>query len=319
MTDEDNDNEQIPRPVASMTPATPAQPPAASARAGAPPPDPMAFAFVQSLAAELSKGRIELPAFPDVVVRVRQVLADEFVSSKQVERVISVEPALAAKLMTTANSVAFNVAGPRILDLKTAITRIGLNMVRNVALAFAMQQMRNAPELAEFKEPLNELWNRSVQVAALSYVVARNHSPVNPDLALLAGLLHGVGRLYILTRSVDHRGLFADQPTYRRIVRDWHGPIAKAILENWDIGEAIVEAIGQYEDLRRQHIGPTDLGDVLTVANLLATFAEHPDDIELNMQGVKAFNRMGLDQEDAERILAATEEEVASLRGALGD
>jgi len=310
----DNDSNQT---LAPMT-AT-AQVPSPLANAGAPPPDPAAFAFVQSLAAELSKGRIELPAFPDVVVRVRQVLADEFVSSKQVERVISVEPALAAKLMTTANSVAFNVAGPRILDLKSAITRVGLNMVRNVALAFAMQQMRKAPALAGLKEPLNDLWNRSVQVAALSYVVARNHSPVNPDLALLAGLLHGVGRLYILTRLAEHRSLFTDQPTYRRIVRDWHAPIAKAILENWDIGEPIVEAIGQYEDLRRHHIGPTDLGDVLTVANLLATFAEHPDDIELNMQGMKAFNRMGLDQEDAERILAATEEEVASLRGALGD
>ncbi|MFM1885584.1 MAG: hypothetical protein RL026_741 [Pseudomonadota bacterium] len=287
--------------------------------AAAPHPDPVAFAFVRELAGELSNGRLELPAFPDVVVRLRQLLADEFASSRQIERVISVEPALAAQLITMANSVAFNPSGPRIADLKSAITRVGLNMVRNVALAFAMRQMRQAPDLRTLREPLAELWNRSVQVAALSYVVARGHSPENPDTALLAGLLHGVGKLYVLTRARRHPGLFADPVAYRRIVRDWHGPIARAILENWDVGEGIVNAIGQFEDLRRQHIGPNDLGDVLTVANLMAAFVDHPGDIELNMQGVTAFRRMGLDQQDAERILADTAAEVASLRAALGE
>jgi hypothetical protein len=51
----------------------------------------------------------------------------------------------------------------------------------------------------------------------------------------------------------------------------------------------------------------------------MAAFVDHPGDIELNMQGVTAFRRMGLDQQDAERILADTAAEVASLRAALGE
>jgi HD-like signal output (HDOD) protein len=276
------------------------------------------FAFVQALAGELSSGKIDMPSFPDIAARVRQVLSDEFVSSKQVVRVVSTEPALAGKLMMIANSVAMNPNGARITDLNTAITRIGLNMVRSASRSFAMEQIRKSEAFASLRAPMTALWERSVLVASLSYVVAKRLTANNPDTAMLAGLMHGMGKLYILTRAVKHPALFADPPTYNQIVRDWHSSIAKAILENWDINEDIVAAVESYEDLERDHKGPPDLTDVLTVANLLASFHDYPDSIELNMQGVKSCSRMGMTKEAAETILKESGEEVASLRGALG-
>lgn len=276
------------------------------------------FAFVQSLAAELSSGKIDMPSFPDIAARVRKVLSDEFVSSKQVVKVVSTEPALAGKLMMIANSVAMNPNGARITDLNTAITRIGLNMVRSASLSFAMEQIRKSEAFASLRAPMTALWERSVLVASLSYVIAKRLTDSNADTAMLAGLMHGMGKLYILTRAAKHPALFADPPTYNQIVRDWHSSIAKAILENWDINEDIVAAIEGYEDLERDHKGPSDLTDVLTVANLLASFHDYPESIELNMQGVKACSRMGLTKESAETILKESGEEVASLRSALG-
>ncbi len=277
-----------------------------------------AFAFVQALAIELSGGKVDIPSFPDIVARVRQVLSDEFVSSKQIVRVVSAEPALAGKLLLIANSVALNPGGVRIIELKSAITRIGLNMVRSASLSFAMEQMRKSESLAELRAPMTELWERSVLVAAMSYVVAKRFTNVNPDTALLAGLMHGMGKLYILTRASQFPLLFNDQPTYKQIVRDWHASIAKAILENWEINDDIVAAVEEFENLDRTHIGANDLTDVLTVANLLASFHEFPESIELNMQGVKACERMKLDREAVERILSESAQEVASLRAALG-
>jgi HD-like signal output (HDOD) protein len=276
------------------------------------------FAFVKLLAAELSAGKIDMPSFPDVAARVRQVLSDEFVSSKQVIRVVSSEPALAGKLLMIANSAAMNPSGARIIELKSAITRIGLNMVRSASLAFAMEQIRKSEALTSLRAPMTELWERSVLVAALCFVVAKRCTQVNPDTALLAGLMHCMGRLYILTRSAKFPVLFNDQPTYNQIVRDWHSSIAKAILENWEISEEVVLAVEEFENLDRAHIGATDLTDVLTVANLLASFHEFPESLELNMQGVKACERMRLDRDGAMRILVESAEEVASLRTALG-
>lgn len=280
--------------------------------------DAEAFAFVQALASELSKGKVDLPSFPDIALRVRKVLADEEVSQEQVVRVVGSEPALAARLMQIANSAAINFTGKQITELRTAINRMGHNMVRSAAIAFAMSQLKKVDTLKGLEEPLDNLWRASAAVAAMSYAVAKRYSKVNPDTALLAGLLHGIGKLYILTRSSKHPALFADQVTYNQIIRDWHSAVAKALLENWDMAEEIVSAVSDYEDLSRSHTGPVDLTDVLTVGNLLAAFKEHPETIEINMHDVAACKRMNIDRATYEKLIDESESEIDALRQALG-
>ena len=282
------------------------------------PSDPQAFAFVQALATELSKGKVELPSFPDIALRVRKVLSDENVSQDMVVRVVGSEPALAARLMQIANSAALNFSGKPITELRTAISRMGFNMVRSAAIAFAMSQLKKQDALNGLEAPLQELWQRSAAVAAMSHAVARRYSKVNPDTGLLAGLLHGIGQLYILTRSAQHPGLFANQAAYTAIVRDWHSAIAKALLENWEMTEEVVEAVSNFEDLERLHSGPVDLTDVVTVGNLLAAFKDHPETIELNMHDVAACKRMQIDRASYEQLIDESEHEIDTLRQALG-
>jgi HD-like signal output (HDOD) protein len=280
--------------------------------------DAEAFAFVQALAAELSKGKVDLPSFPDIALRVRQVLADENVSQDQVVRVVGSEPALAARLLQIANSAAINFSGKPITDLRTAINRMGHNMVRSASIAFAMSQLKKVDSLKGLEKPLDDLWKSSAAVAAMSHAVARRFSRVNPDTALLAGLLQGIGKLYILTRSSKHPRLFAEQATYNQIVRDWHSPVAKALLENWDMAEEIVRAVSDFEDMEREHSGPVDLTDVLTVGSLLAAFKEHPESLEINMHDVAACKRMSIDRSAYERLIDESEHEIDALRQALG-
>jgi HD-like signal output (HDOD) protein len=280
--------------------------------------DAEAFAFVQALASELSRGKVDLPSFPDIALRVRKVLADEQVSQEQVVRVVGSEPALAARLMQIANSAALNFTGKPINDLRTAINRMGHNMVRSAAIAFAMSQLKKVDSLKGLEKPLDDLWKSSAAVAAMSHAVAKRYSKVNPDTGMLAGLLHGIGKLYILTRSSKHPALFADQATYNQIVRDWHSPVAKALLENWDMAEEIVNAVHDYEDIERAHSGPVDLTDVLTVGNLLAAFKEHPESLEINMHDVAACKRMQIDRASYEKLIDESETEIDALRQALG-
>jgi HD-like signal output (HDOD) protein len=280
--------------------------------------DAEAFAFVQALAAELSKGKVDLPSFPDIALRVRHILADENVSQEQVVRVVGSEPALAARLLQIANSAAINFSGKPITDLRTAINRMGHNMVRSASIAFAMSQLKKVDSLKGLEKPLDDLWKSSAAVAAMSHAVARRFSRVNPDTALLAGLLQGIGKLYILTRSSKHPRLFAEQATYNQIVRDWHSPVAKALLENWDMAEEIVRAVSDFEDMEREHSGPVDLTDVLTVGSLLAAFKEHPESLEINMHDVAACKRMSIDRSAYERLIDESEHEIDALRQALG-
>jgi HD-like signal output (HDOD) protein len=282
------------------------------------PTDMQAFAFVQSLAAELSKGKVELPSFPDIALRVRKALSDDNVTQDMVVRVVGSEPALAARLMQIGNSAALNFSGKPVTELRTAISRMGFNMVRSAAIAFAMSQLKKQDALKGLEKPLEDLWKRSAAVAAMSHAVARRYSKVNPDMALLAGLLHGIGQLYILTRSAQHPGLFANQAAYAAIVRDWHSAIAKALLENWEMAGEVIDAVSNFEDLERSHSGPVDLTDVVTVGNLLAAFKDHPETIELNMHDVAACKRMNIDRASYEQLIDESEHEIDTLRQALG-
>jgi HD-like signal output (HDOD) protein len=276
------------------------------------------FKFVTELAADLSRGNIELPSFPDIAMRVRQVLSNDDVSANEVVRVVGAEPLLAARILSMANSVALGRSDRTISDLRSAVTRIGFNLVRSASIAFAMAQLRGAEALKLCRKPLEEQWQRSAAVASFSHVVARRHSRVNPDTALLAGLLHGVGKLYILARVSKHPKLFADTASYHAIERDWHSNIAKALLENWRVSEDIVAAVQDYEELSREHEGPPDLTDVLTVGSSLASFHAYPDTLELNLRDVKATERMGLDRPALDALVAESTKEVALIRQTLG-
>lgn len=277
-----------------------------------------AFAFVQELAEELNRGKIDLPSFPDIALRVRQVLADEGVRTEQVVRVISSEPALAAQLLRIANSRALNVTGKPVTDLRAAVARMGFNLVRSAAIGFAMAQLKKVEALKGLEEPLDQLWQRSAAVAAMSYVVAKRYSQVNPDTALLSGVLHGVGQLYILTHSVRHPQLFADPETLQSIIRDWSAQVAKALLETWGMPAEIVAAVSEFEDHERVHEGPADLVDVLAVSAMLAFFKEWPDSIELNLQEVAPCRRLQMDLTAYEKLIAESESEIEALRQALG-
>lgn len=276
-----------------------------------------AFAFVQALARELSAGKIEIPSFPEVAVRIRRVLADENCDSGQVARVVSAEPAMTAKLLRMANSAGLNPRGMRITELKSAIARIGFSNVRTASLAYAMEQIRKAPALEPIRQPLSELWERSVKVAAMAYVVARSWTGVNADQALLAGLMHSMGRVYILTRATNHPALFQDVSTYQQIVRDWHTAIAKAVLESWEIAPDIVDAVERFEQLDRELEGAPDLTDVLIIANLLVSLEGDPDAMDVQLVRTSAAQRIGLTRESCQKLLQEAAEDLASLRSVL--
>jgi HD-like signal output (HDOD) protein len=281
-------------------------------------PNTVVFSFVKGLAAELSAGQVELPSVPDIVVSLQQALSDDNVTNDTIVRVIGSEPMLAGRLLTMANSVALNTSGRKIADLPTAVARVGFNIVRSAALSFAVEQLRKASEYRHLEKQLDVLWKDSVQIAALCHVIARRFSSLNGDTALLAGLMHNVGRIYILTRASKYPTLTADPLTFNSIVRDWHANVAKALLENWKVADEIVDAVAGYEDLDREARGPVTLTDVLSLAMLVE---RNRNGTEMNLPDetlIKGLKRMQLQVRDCHTVLDESAEEIAALKSALG-
>jgi len=277
-----------------------------------------AFDFVRTLAAELSGGNVDLPSFPEIAVRVRRVLSDPKSSLDQVVRVVGSEPALAARLLRIANSASLNRSGRQVSDLRKAINRIGYNMVRSASISFSMAQIRNSNKLAGLEHHLNELWQRSTLVASLAFVLARQCTKVNPDEAMLTGMMHGIGKLYVLTRAIEHPQLIASERTLNQIIAEWHASIGKAILENWNFSESMAQAVGDQADLSRTHEGAPDLTDVVSVAILIASYPADIPGLEAALRNAAAAKRLGLDGARTQAVMRDSAAEVAALNQALG-
>jgi HD-like signal output (HDOD) protein len=276
-----------------------------------------AFQFVQALAAELSLGAVDIPGFPSIVARVRHVLADESASADKVARVVGADPVLAARLLNLANSVALLGTARPATDLRTAVSRVGLNAVRTTTHAHAMRILSQSEALRGLEKLLDVLARQTGQVASLCYVVAGKYTRVAPDVAMLAGLLHSCGRLYLLVRAGNHRGLFADANSFRAVERDWHLSVAVALLENWNVPEEIVHAIAESEDLTREPRGAPTLTDVVMLAVAIARHAGQPEVLETTLRDVKCLARFGLDAKAVAEMLHAAKNELAQLETAL--
>jgi HD-like signal output (HDOD) protein len=277
---------------------------------------PLALQFLTNMAINLSRGPVDLPCFPNVVIKIRDALRDPKTSVQEMVRLVGAEPRLAGRLIQTANSVAFNSSGLPVTDLRTAITRLGQRLVEGAAMAFAVQQMKDEPALRSISKELKELWKMSIAVASICQVVARR-TKVKPDEAFLAGLLHGIGRLYIMAHAVGKPSALQMDLTCAETIASWHPSIGRAVLENWRVGEEMAVSVGEQSDFDREHRREPDLTDVLIVSIVLAGALEaSPQKIE--MEEVSSFRNIGFTTEDCMKTLKHAEYQLGSLHESLG-
>jgi HD-like signal output (HDOD) protein len=276
-----------------------------------------ALEFLHRLAMEVSKGSVDLPCFPEVVFRIRKALADPNTTAEKTVTLIGAEPRLAARLLQTANSAAFNTSGKPLTDLRSAITRLGHQLVQSATMAYAVQQLKHAESLRSIAKPLSALWNECISVAAVCQAVARR-TKVSPDEAFLTGLLHGIGRLYIMVREAGHTGTLGMDRSFMDLVADWHPSIGKAVLENWDFAEEMSAAVGDQNDYERRWVHDGELTDILIVSVVLAAALKSPAPRTLAIEGVSAFHNIGLTEQDCAVLLTHAESHLGSLHEALG-
>jgi len=231
------------------------------------------------------------------------VLADAEVTTERVVRVLGAEPVLAAQLLQISNSVAREPAGKPMTDLHTAVTCVGPDVVHTATIAFAVRQLRGSASL-QIQKPLEELWRRNVLIASLCHLLARRYSQVNPGTALLAGMLHGIGRLYIMTRAAKYPALFANLASYHAIERDWHLSMAAALLESWKVAVEIVQAVRDSEDLSNGLSARSDLGELLLAANLMVIHQGDQVLLGARLQSVKSVK---LDTRICEELVRESE------------
>lgn len=274
-----------------------------------------AAALEKDLAGIKPDSQVTLPGVPQIVTRLQQMLSDPNVGIPQLVPIINYEPVLVGRVLQMANSAALNPTRRKVTDIRTAVTRVGFDLLRSAALAYAMRQLSQAHQVKDIRPHLEALWERSAWTAAVSFVIARKFTRVNRDLAFLGGLMHGVGKLFILTRAAHYPFVLRDRTKYGTILRKWHGPFARSILAGWRINEDVIDAVVQYENLNREVSGDEpDLTDILATSYLVVGHAGRMQDLSMTVEKIASFSRLRLNLMAVEETLEQAKEEIEDLR-----
>lgn len=272
------------------------------------------FEFIKGLSAELSSRNLVFPTSLKATMKIRQALDDPDMPIEHVARIISTEPVLSAQVLMLSNTAMFNRSSKKIDELKVAVSLLGFGVVRNVAISVGMKQLKDQQENTTNSEQMEGLWTRSVRVAALSFVIAKNRSKLSPDKAMIAGLLHDIGKFYILSRAHQYQGLFHSEEALWELVDQWHANIGAAILESWEVSDDIREAVMNRSRDDLPLTSRASLTDVISAADFLdASFVKHSID-ELNWEVLPAsLVNLKLDHDQTENLMNETRHEMAQI------
>ena len=253
-------------------------------------------ALAQQLVTELTdiidKDQLVLPTLPEVALKVREAAEDPDVCAASLSKVVENDVALTARIIKVANSPLLRTRNT-VEDLKTAINRLGITFTANLITGLAMEQMFQATS-DKVDKLMRGVWSHSIEVAGISHVLCRHYTKLKPDEATLAGLVHEIGILPILTYAESNNALLDDN-SLEEVIKTIHPTIGSAILKSWDFPTELIDVPQQYLNFNRNVEGQPDYIDIVMVANLQSHLNEEHPYNEMDWSTIPAFNKLGLD------------------------
>jgi len=221
---------------------------------------------------DIINDQVSLIRLPDVVNRLRKALSDQDITIDTLARVIQTDVGASAYLLNIANSPAYRTR-VKASDIQSAIRMMGIPNFSNLITVYAVRSMVNSKDPTALKF-MKSHWQRSAYRAAIANAIAKLTNGVNPDKALLAGLLQNVGALPILTRlqSDQMEGLSADEIDLA--LETYAGKVGVVLAQKWELDEEFKAVIKNARNLAYDGGDKTDLVDVVNIAQLLSQIGD---------------------------------------------
>ncbi|MBI2792142.1 MAG: HDOD domain-containing protein [Gammaproteobacteria bacterium] len=240
----------------------------------------------------IEKNRLPLPTQPKIAIAIQELSENPNVTVEELNEVIGKDPGLTARIIRIANSPLVR-GRVSINTLKIAISRLGTSFVANMAIGLAMEQLFCAKN-KYIEEKMRNAWQHSGEVAAASYVLANYSKAFPPEEAMLAGLLHEIGILPILTFAEKNKELIEEQALLALLLQKYSFNLGEAILMSWQFPRYIAEVPMNLSNPLR-NIPQLDLADIVLVAKIHALKGTQEPLVLINKEMISAYNRLGLD------------------------
>jgi HD-like signal output (HDOD) protein len=248
-----------------------------------------------------------------VAVRVREAVQNPDCDANEVARLIQTDPVLAARLVQAANSPLYGVQTP-IYSCKGAVMFLGLGTTRDLVLAYTLRELFHT-QSPLLRRRMRALWQHSVLVGAVSYVLAGMTPGLDKDRALLAGLLHDIGAVPVVDYAGREPALAQDGALLDAAIAALRGQVGAMVLRQWKFGNETVNIALEAEDWQRDPVAQAEYTDVIVIAQQLLLTEQTPDHLAEVVQ-LPAWNKLArgrLDQTLATEILREARSDVADV------
>lgn len=132
-----------------------------------------------------------IATLPEITLKIIDLVEDPKSTAQDLNKVITNDPALCSRILKVVNSSFYGLPG-QIGSINRAIVMLGLNAVKNIAIAASLAKLFRGGDLTPDFSARN-LWNHANQVAVGSKLIADHLKLGLGDEAFLAGLIHDLG------------------------------------------------------------------------------------------------------------------------------
>ncbi|MDF1643074.1 MAG: HDOD domain-containing protein [Pseudomonadales bacterium] len=267
-----------------------------------------------SIGSDLKNDKLPLPSLPDVAVRIHSLIESESANAETIANAVNSDPAIAAKLLKTANSPLYRGTST-FESTQAAIVRLGLGTTRQLVTTFAMRSVFQSDNPL-LNEHMNHIWKHSIDVASIAYVLARVTRGLNPEQALLAGLLHDVGDIAIIAYAENHPYMLANEDTLATVMDTMRSEIGSMILRKWEFPNELCEAAELAEEW--MHPGNINLeyADLVILAQLHLGESDSIEELP-PIHSVPAFSKLknqALTEDGQLAILDEAEDQISEIK-----
>jgi HD-like signal output (HDOD) protein len=256
--------------------------------------------FEAELVADIVAGKQRFPPWSPETERLRRMLATASVKPGQWSKSLASSPHMVVKIMQAAGSPLFGRAVHGRAELKDAVAHLGYKGMLCLVYASALAQVRNAPRLQHLRPVLVRMAESSANAAAVAWLVAQRVDGVSADDAMLAGLLHNIGKLCILANLDVASNLYADRRLQLILLSRTHPSVAAALIKSYALPEWLSEAVGMQERVTDDGTSRPMIVTVLAVAVIAARTVEA---VEETATHLATFTQLGLRDQDWQDLL----------------
>jgi putative nucleotidyltransferase with HDIG domain len=245
----------------------------------------------------------DLPPLPHIASRVIELVSDTNSNASDLEKMISRDPAIAARVLKIANSALFGRRG-MISSISRAVVTLGFKTVHSLVIAASTEALFRSSSV-NFKDKL--LWEHAVAAALAAGFIARECRYARAEEAFLGGLLHDIGKV-VLDANLGERyqrvveRVYNEGATFVEAERDMlgfeHAEVGSLVIKKWNLPPILEEAVRLHHRARGALLDPTLCAIVSLANSLCVKTGIGPERVpELDLGQLEATTRLKLTPE----------------------